>query len=1354
MLLLVLCAVGFLQGAPFARKVSFTRPDGSLLELWGQGDEFQAVFESLDGYTVFFDPNALDYYYATLSAGGTELVSSGIAVGQGDPALLGLPKHLRLRPEIARARAQERRRAWESVTRTPLRWKALKARRSPAASLMGGGPSLAPPSSTTVGQRCGLTLLIDFSDAPATVPAEEIEAFCNSDSYTGFGNNGSVKDYFLDNSNGLLVYTNTVTFYVRMLKTKAYYNDVTKGCGAQGNLLIKDALAILKARSDYETLIRPTFNDLTVDSDGWAIAFNVFYAGGNGGVWAKGLWPHSYALVNSDATAYEPVDLLGGKFACAYQITDIGASLELGTFCHENGHMLCGYPDIYDYGYDSVGGAGAFCLMNSGGHGTNPAQICAYLKHASGWTTVTDIDSTSSFTGTLVAAPVTGYNHIYRYPRPGVATEYFLLENRQQIGRDAGLPASGVAIWHIDELGDRDNQSLITNSVHANYEVTLMQADGRWDFEHDANGGDAQDLYQSLNSRTGYLNRFDDNTTPGAYWWDGTPSGASFCAFSASGTTMTFLGGLPAPVLAPEPARTSGTDNAISWSAGPLAPPPLPAPSPALSPVGADATFGSAMLPPGLPVQTNITFPGGTQTAPRGTRIGAVPVKAFVASSTIPSQAVPASQTRERPTLVSSELADPSGPLPQIIVTDTFESGSLSPYWDVSGAPTWGTTTSESYGGTQSAWCAGSSLTPSEGYTDGMNAWMVHGPFSLAQASAASWSFATRVNTELDSDTFGWFVSADGVNYSGYIVSGSWSWQTVTMDLAASPLGNLCGQSAVYIAFIFQSNGSVSGPTYTGAFVDDIAIDQTLANGPDLAAPEFSFSTNQGLEESSVSVSARVANEGNLAAGSSHARLYLAVDNDNLVSNDLDLGEKAVGALAVGASEWVTWDFPLPNLGTVNYPVRFLCVVDSAGELAERSENNTFLAGDVLTAFDPPEYYAESGADAGFASFTPFGWTAGTAHTFTGYAPGETRWYRVQARRGPTQSAWSNVEFSRQSSVIQGRYIFYNGSSFDGGQAAANAADDNAIATDKTALLPGQKATFANYTSYSRGINGIMLDVTGLGATPTAGDFDFKVGNSSTLSAWATAPGPTSVTLRAGVGIGGSDRVTLIWANGAVKKEWLQVTMLANANSGLAADSLFYFGNAVGETGDGLNNADVLVNDALRILNHMNVGVGIENLFDMDRDGNVLVQDALICLNNMEAGSTALQFIDLAGVSGPAAVNPGELMYLDRIGVLSSTQMDGRGVANLRLAMLAAERHGDGTIRLLFRWTGPVPVHVWHKRHLNDTRWELVPESLVLSLQDGLLAVELPLAMAEKSSFFWLEATTDQLTGSNNTPQN
>jgi hypothetical protein len=204
-----------------------------------------------------------------------------------------------------------------------------------------------------------------------------------------------------------------------------------------------------------------------------------------------------------------------GKSVFRYQITDIGSSLEIGTFCHENGHMLCGFPDLYDYGYDSTGGAGSYCLMGYGGRGPNPNQVCAYLKLAADWATANDLSENSNLTATLVAAPNAGYDTFYRYRRPGVATEYFLLENRQRVERDASLLGAGIAVWHIDELGDRDDQSLVPNSVHANYEVTLVQADNRWDFQHYVNYGDVHDYYED-NHADGYVNRLDDLSAPSA----------------------------------------------------------------------------------------------------------------------------------------------------------------------------------------------------------------------------------------------------------------------------------------------------------------------------------------------------------------------------------------------------------------------------------------------------------------------------------------------------------------------------------------------------------------------------------------------------------------------------------------------------------------------------------------------------------------------------------------------------------------------------------------------------------------------------------------------------------------------
>ena len=122
----------------------------------------------------------------------------------------------------------------------------------------------------------------------------------------------------------------------------------------------------------------------------------------------------------------------------------------------------------------------------------------------------------------------------------------------------------------------------------------------------------------------------------------------------------------------------------------------------------------------------------------------------------------------------------------------------------------------------------------------------------------------------------------------------------------------------------------------------------------------------------------------------------------------------------------------------------------------------------------------------------------------------------------------------------------------------------------KTALLPGGIASFTNYTSYSRGINGIMIDIMDLNSENlTLSDFEFRVGHNSDLSTWMTAPPPIEpIEVRPVQGVDKSDRVILTWPDNDIENEWLQVTVKANANTGLVSDDVFYFGNAVGETGD------------------------------------------------------------------------------------------------------------------------------------------------------------------------------------------
>ena len=471
--------------------VNIRQPDGSWVDIKVWGDEFYSVGETLDGYTIVRDGVTGMLSYAELSADGTALVSTGVAAGEPAP-VRGLAKHVRITPEAARAQALAVREDFER-----------RAYGSPLDQLSRGmrGP--------TTGSVVGITLIVDFSDDPGTIPASSIDDYCNMNGYTGYGNHGSVRDYYFDVSEGLLDYTNYVPAqYYRAAHPKSYYTDPSIPYGQRARELVVEALEDLD-NNGFD------FSQYDADGNGIVDAVNCFYAGGIWNAWAEGLWPHAYSVTwCADGVCTYP-----------YQITNTGSSLSLSTFCHENGHMLMGWPDLYDYDYDSTG-VGRFCIMCYGTSGTNPCEPCAYMKYDAGWGDVTVLTNPQGG----LSAPI-ATNVMYKFEHPELPNEYYLVENRQRTGRDAGIPDDGLAIWHIDTEGSNNNQQ---QTPEQHYLVTLVQADGRWDMENNVNYGDGTDLYAA----TRYP-ECSPVTYPNTGWWDGSESGAFFMNISTSSATMT-----------------------------------------------------------------------------------------------------------------------------------------------------------------------------------------------------------------------------------------------------------------------------------------------------------------------------------------------------------------------------------------------------------------------------------------------------------------------------------------------------------------------------------------------------------------------------------------------------------------------------------------------------------------------------------------------------------------------------------------------------------------------------------------------------------------------------------------------
>ena len=229
----------------------------------------------------------------------------------------------------------------------------------------------------------------------------------------------------------------------------------------------------------------------------------------------------------------------------------------------------------------------------------------------------------------------------------------------------------------------------------------------------------------------------------------------------------------------------------------------------------------------------------------------------------------------------------------------------------------------------------------------------------------------------------------------------------------------------------------------------------------------------------------------------------------------------------------------------------------------------------------------------------------------------------------------------RPPAEVATRQLFYNQSKFDGNNPAINAADDGAIAPDKNAYLPGSgPANFSNVSSYSRGINGIVIDLRGGHGAISADDFLFTVGNDNQPDGWAAAPAPSAITVRAGAGLHGADRVEITWANGAIKNTWLRVQMLANEDTNLEADDVFFWGSKIGDTGGDSVTSDFLTSavDAMKVLSNLTSSTGLSSIFDFNRDGRVTAADKTIAVGSFGA----LVRIDIpAGGPVATALNAG-----------------------------------------------------------------------------------------------------------------
>jgi hypothetical protein len=115
--------------------------------------------------------------------------------------------------------------------------------------------------------------------------------------------------------------------------------------------------------------------------------------------------------------------------------------------------------------------------------------------------------------------------------------EYFLLENRQKLAQDQYIPGEGLAIWHIDESVQDDN------NIVSHKKVDLEEADGKDQLDKDknnilinnGNSGDKGDLFPG----SGNVTIFNSKTYPNSNLHSGLSSLIDIHSISEDGSIIT-----------------------------------------------------------------------------------------------------------------------------------------------------------------------------------------------------------------------------------------------------------------------------------------------------------------------------------------------------------------------------------------------------------------------------------------------------------------------------------------------------------------------------------------------------------------------------------------------------------------------------------------------------------------------------------------------------------------------------------------------------------------------------------------------------------------------------------------------
>lgn len=332
-----------------------------------------------------------------------------------------------------------------------------------------------------LGKVKNLVILVEYTDVFFTItdPKEKFTNFFNQTGYNYNNATGSVRDYFVASSFGAFEPSFDVYGPYRLSNPRKYYGEqVGERHDSNAAKMILEACELAKNDINYA--------DYDNNNDGYVDNISVIFAGYNQAEHGpdEAIWPHRSSL--STSTTYNGKNL--GAYLCTSELRSYQGSTMcgIGTYCHEFSHVL-GVPDLYHTKESDTYTVGNWDIMAQGSYnneGRTPPLHSAFVRFMLNWLVPEQLLTPNTF----LLEPIETSNKAYLIaqdthnlnttePSPN---EYFLLENRQQVGwdsvagqrvGDSAIPGTGLLCSHITFDMSTWTNNTFNNSTPLGYDI-------------------------------------------------------------------------------------------------------------------------------------------------------------------------------------------------------------------------------------------------------------------------------------------------------------------------------------------------------------------------------------------------------------------------------------------------------------------------------------------------------------------------------------------------------------------------------------------------------------------------------------------------------------------------------------------------------------------------------------------------------------------------------------------------------------------------------------------------------------------------------------------------------------------